>query len=959
MNLKKKILVLSIASAIGMSYGAPRIVALVLNKAPLNYEIIPSGVIDPPTTPVFVKPNFVQMFYGKNKMALDDTGTIWEGDSQNRWMKTSISGVSKISVSPEHAVALKGGKLLVKGTNNDGQLGTGDTSSKFEWYELVSISGVTDILASGGDDGCTSYYNTFYIAGGNVYSTGSDVYSQLGRDGRAECGDDFCSAFGLTTMNNAKSLEGGADYIFALTNSNELYTTWSYNWPVVDEWEKTLSNVTELSVGPHDVMALSGSKVYSAGQSVDMYLSNQPTSWKSFIETPLSNPTDIATFGSQWEADGMSSFALFSGELYVLGDNSSGQMGLSGSSQFDDWVATGITDIETLYDDGGESVYVRKSDGDYYYPENGDWVAITFLVDSDGDGVSDEQEIIEGTNPNDDQSFISQVIHPTTGSVVYDMEDQSFVKYYDDGGKNSDYSYFYNNGNEINSTITFITTSDKILNIKFNDYHTENYDLLKLYDGNSDSEPLLKTCSSTDCKDLTFSSSTNSLTFNFTADFGVLSGWDATVSVETIDSRDTDNDGIINHRDLDDDNDGYSDVLELDEGTDPLDKDSYPQLIIHSSETSVINLTTTVPITYYDDGLLENYSNSINSATTITPPSGYALKVDFSDFETESGYDYFSVYNGKQKQAENLIKKCDGSKCLNESFTSYALDGSLTFNFKSDGSATELGWVGDITFIDQSTLDFTDTDSDGIVNTIDKDDDGDGYLDELETSHGTDPLNETDYPNIVLQPSSGSVTMNVGSTALYYDNGGLLNSYTDKSVSNVTMVPPSGHYIEVTFNSFDTSSGDGYFKVYGGGDNGDYLFGIYDGNQSIGPFVSNNEDGRMTFGFSAGWDQGTGWDASVATYPIVDSDGDGVPNHIENNVGTNPNDISDVPSNVDSDLDGTPDYADGDNDNDGYPDYVENLQGTNSLDNSDAPNCTMSPGSGSGDGNNSGGGSCF
>ena len=44
---------------------------------------------------------------------------------------------------------------------------------------------------------------------------------------------------------------------------------------------------------------------------------------------------------------------------------------------------------------------------------------------------------------------------------------------------------------------------------------------------------------------------------------------------ETLDS---DSDGIGNNADIDDDEDGYPDSVELSEGTDPLDPNSYPEL---------------------------------------------------------------------------------------------------------------------------------------------------------------------------------------------------------------------------------------------------------------------------------------------------------------------------------------------------------------------------------------------
>jgi gliding motility-associated-like protein len=77
----------------------------------------------------------------------------------------------------------------------------------------------------------------------------------------------------------------------------------------------------------------------------------------------------------------------------------------------------------------------------------------------------------------------------------------------------------------------------------------------------------------------------------------------------------------------------------------------------------------------------------------------------------------------------------------------------------------------------------------------------------------------------------------------------------------------------------------------------------------------------------------------------VDRDGDGVPDHIEEQEGTDPNDPDDF---KDSDGDGVPDYVElqqgtdptsldftKDSDGDGVPDYVEQQQGTNPNDPND------------------------
>ncbi|WP_339864214.1 MBG domain-containing protein [uncultured Algoriphagus sp.] len=88
-----------------------------------------------------------------------------------------------------------------------------------------------------------------------------------------------------------------------------------------------------------------------------------------------------------------------------------------------------------------------------------------------------------------------------------------------------------------------------------------------------------------------------------------------------------------------------------------------------------------------------------------------------------------------------------------------------------------------------------------------------------------------------------------------------------------------------------------------------------------------------------------GADFVITEEPNVDSDGDGVPDKVEEEQGTDPHDPTDYP---DADNDGVPDYVEEqhgtdptnpsdylDTDEDGVPDYVETQQGTDPTDVSD------------------------
>ena len=94
---------------------------------------------------------------------------------------------------------------------------------------------------------------------------------------------------------------------------------------------------------------------------------------------------------------------------------------------------------------------------------------------------------------------------------------------------------------------------------------------------------------------------------------------------------------------------------------------------------------------FYDSGgLAAAYANAESYTLTIYPTPGNLLRVQFNSFVTESGYDYLSIYNGNSTAAP-LLLNTSGST-VPGTYTSSAVDGSLTFRFTSDLSITYAGW---------------------------------------------------------------------------------------------------------------------------------------------------------------------------------------------------------------------------------------------------------------------------
>lgn len=110
-------------------------------------------------------------------------------------------------------------------------------------------------------------------------------------------------------------------------------------------------------------------------------------------------------------------------------------------------------------------------------------------------------------------------------------------------------------------------------------------------------------------------------------------------------------------------------------------------------------------------GVAGPYGNNENITTTICPTTvGDVVTVTFSSFATEATWDALYVYHGTGINPANLIASTNGAgnvpgglaggywgTTIPCSFTSTALDGCLTFVFRSDGSGTPAGWVSNVT----------------------------------------------------------------------------------------------------------------------------------------------------------------------------------------------------------------------------------------------------------------------
>lgn len=116
---------------------------------------------------------------------------------------------------------------------------------------------------------------------------------------------------------------------------------------------------------------------------------------------------------------------------------------------------------------------------------------------------------------------------------------------------------------------------------------------------------------------------------------------------------------------------------------------------ISGSQSATITATSGAPDKLYDDGGVgSDYSDNVNATYTFNCAGGKYVRLKVNSLDTESGWDYFTVYDGNSTAARPM-----GFLSYSGSYTNYmyvATSGSLTVKFESDGSSVFAGWDIDV-----------------------------------------------------------------------------------------------------------------------------------------------------------------------------------------------------------------------------------------------------------------------
>lgn len=341
------------------------------------------------------------------------------------------------------------------------------------------------------------------------------------------------------------------------------------------------------------------------------------------------------------------------------------------------------------------------------------------------------------------------------------------------------------------------------------------------------------------------------------------------------------------------------------------------------------NMITAANGPFYDSGgPTGNYTDDERTVWTISPPNATTVSLSFSSFNLENTWDYVYIYDGTDVWAP-LIGYWTGT---NSPGTVTANSGSMTVEFRSDCSTTDIGWnasyTSNSTIILPTNLSVTQNSCPQLGVDLNWNNSGAGWYVDVSTDpnfttfYNKSVANLTttvcpgsfcDYPNCTSylkfepgttyywrvwngsQQTYGSSfttpvcsTLDANCSGNIYDSGGPSGVYGGNEDYTYTIAPGNASSVTMNFSSLDLEAGYDSLFIYDGASTTAPLLGAYTGTTNPGsvsstggaitlhfisdPFVNNN-------GFAASWgcSQTTGIneisnELSISAYPNPASD---------------------------------------------------------------------------------------
>jgi hypothetical protein len=314
---------------------------------------------------------------------------------------------------------------------------------------------------------------------------------------------------------------------------------------------------------------------------------------------------------------------------------------------------------------------------------------------------------------------------------------------------------------------------------------------------------------------------------------------------------------------------------------------------------------------FYDSGgSLTNYRNNENSVITFNSLTIEGkIKISFTSFDLEDGYDFLYVYDGNSTNSAQI----KGSPFTGTSSPGALLSSgsSLTFKFFSDGADTRPGWTADISCFNPTAppeLANSPSPGDGVTGVyplnlswVSTDaSEFDIYFGTSSTPDFVSTVNSLSYSLKPLSPNTryfwkivpknkygpaancpvwsfttGAPFFIIGNNAVstcegkFYDTGGSSGNYQNNEDLTMTISPDANKKrTKLTFSSWNvegsTNCDYDYLKIYNGPNINSPLMGTFC-TVSPGEVISTHSTGALTMHFiSDGSATRPGWVADIS-----------------------------------------------------------------------------------------------
>jgi alpha-tubulin suppressor-like RCC1 family protein len=292
---------------------------------------------------------------------------------------SSSVGFTDVAAGIFHSLAVDtGGNVWVAGQNDDGELGTGSTSSTDvgTWQQVTGISGISEVFADG-------EWSFALATDGTLYATGRNNYGQLG------FGDTTDRSSWAQTRAGVAMVACSREHTFIVTTDDRLFaagdnywgefgdatTTDSDSWreiTIPDSDTDTSTTVFDMAIGrEHSLLITVNSaddyKLWGTGHngySSDDYGSlglGSTTTVNTWTEiTAISNPRAVRA------GDEYSLVLTDANTLFVTGVNADGQLGTGDTTSTKNWTQiSSITGIQYIHA-ANDTSFIQTTDGTVY-----------------------------------------------------------------------------------------------------------------------------------------------------------------------------------------------------------------------------------------------------------------------------------------------------------------------------------------------------------------------------------------------------------------------------------------------------------------------------------------------------------------------------------------------------------------------------------------------------------------